>query len=479
MKHRATNHQILQLHKNKTVKERLKALLLALAAPALLSQIAACSRPHDMARAEVKQAKGPAIIPIEEGTVKQIGLRTEKITIKNLAYQLHLTGQIEADIGRQTDVSSRVAGCLTKILVKPGQTVKKGCVIAVIDSRKISEMQAEVLEAKSRLAIARGQANRELLIYKEQVKRPKALLNAKALLANSTIQTNLAEANYKRQAALYREKISSAKDYLQAKANLEIAKVASRQAKVAFEREERLYQEKSLLKRDYQLAEAEAARAKQHLGTLIKRLEFLGAEKKMIDKLLTAGEIDGTVNVVAPIDGILNHYDCAIGEVIAAQAVLFRITDLSSVQVVTELPEIYSSLVKLGNTVKVTTTGYPKQPTFGLVSFIGLNVNPTSRTLSIRAKLPNKQGHFRENMYADIEIEGKPSFRLACPKSALQDYNGEKIVFVKKKSGFEARPVKLGIDSELYSEVLTGLAEGDEVATQGSLMLKAELGYRR
>lgn len=468
-----------QLLKNKTGRERLNAVLTAPAVLALLLHIAACSRQHDIANAELTPANKSALVQVQEETAKQIGLRTEKIEIRNLAYQLHLTGQIEAENGRQTDVNSRVAGCLTKILAKPGQAVKRGCVLAVIDSRKISEIQAELLEAKSKLAIAREQTNRELLIYKEQIKRPKALLNAKAVLSNSEIQANLAEVNYNRQVALYREKISSAKDFLQAKANLEVAKVAYRQAKVAFEREVRLYDEKSLLKRDYQLAQAEETRAKQHLATLVKRLEFLGAEKKMIDRLLTAGEIDGTVSVVAPIDGILNHYDCAIGEVIAAQTVLFRITDLSSVQAVIDLPEIYSPLVKLGNRVKVTTASYPKEPTFGSVSFIGLNVNPTSRTLSVRAKLPNKQGHLRENMYADIEIEGQPRYRLACPKSALQDYQGKKIVFVKNKSGFEAHPVKLGVDSELYSEILTGLSEGDEVATQGSLMLKAELGHRR
>jgi cobalt-zinc-cadmium efflux system membrane fusion protein len=81
-------------------------------------------------------------------------------------------------------------------------------------------------------------------------------------------------------------------------------------------------------------------------------------------------------------------------------------------------------------------------------------------------------------MYADIEIEGKPRYLLACPKSAIHDCSGKKVVFVNKESGFEARPVKLGIDNELYSEVLSGLVEGDEVATQGSLMLKAELGNR-
>ena len=467
-----------QLHKHEIVNSRLKATLIVLSSPIILLSITGCSEPHNIAHAKTNPAIGPSIIPVPKETINRIDLKAEAVTMQNLAFQLHLTGQIEADTGHQADVSSRVAGCLTKICAKPGQLVKKGSVIAVIDSRKISEIQAEVLEAKSRLSIAQAQEDRELLIYNEQIKRPKSMLNAKALLDNSGIQSNLAEVNYKRQVALYREKISSAKDYLQAKANLEIAKISYKQAKVSYERELQLYKEKNLLKRDYRLAQAEVTRSKQHLGVLIKRLEFLGAERKMIDKLLTAGQIDGTSDVVAPIDGVLNHYDCAIGEILPAQTIIFRITDLSSVQVVAELPEIYSPQIKLRNTVKVTTAGYPRERASGLISFISLNVNPTSRTVNLRAKLPNKQGHFKEKMYADIEIEGKPRYLLACPKSAIHDCSGKKVVFVKKESGFEARPVKLGIDNELYSEVLSGLVEGDEVATQGSLMLKAELGNR-
>ena len=67
---------------------------------------------------------------------------------------------------------------------------------------------------------------------------------------------------------------------------------------------------------------------------------------------------------------------------------------------------------------------------------------------------------------------------MACPKSAIQEHDGGKIAFVKKTDGFQARPIKLGKEGELYCEVLSGLSDGESVATQGSLMLKTELKYQ-
>jgi cobalt-zinc-cadmium efflux system membrane fusion protein len=81
-------------------------------------------------------------------------------------------------------------------------------------------------------------------------------------------------------------------------------------------------------------------------------------------------------------------------------------------------------------------------------------------------------------MYAEIDLEGASRKFLACPKSALQEHDGSKISFVQKTEGFQERPVKLGKEGEHYCEVLSGLSDGETVATQGSLMLKTELNYQ-
>ncbi len=421
---------------------------------------------------------GPRVIAITPEVAKRIDLKTEVVTLRDVVVPLHLTGRIEPDYGREVDVSARISGRVSNILVKPGATVKQGQILALIDSPQVSDLQGEAVEAKSKLAIAEAHAERERQIYEEQLHRPKALLEAQATLQTTQVHAELSEQELKRQEDLYREKIAATKDYLTAKANYAKAKVAFEQAKTALAREEQLYKNRGLMKRDYQLTLAEVTRDKQHLATIIKRLDFLGADKKMTQKVLATGNITGLVQITAPITAALSRYDCAVGEVVQPEKSMFKLTDLKFVQVSADLPEVDLPRVKLGDKVLIKIASYPDSKFTGVISYISVNVNEDTRTVPIRARLANADGKLKTNMYAEIDLEGASRKFLACPKAALQEHDGSKIAFVQKTEGFQERPVKLGKEGEHYCEVLSGLSDGETVATQGSLMLKTELNYQ-
>ena len=390
----------------------------------------------------------------------------------------HLTGRIEADYGGEVDVSARISGRVSKILARPGETVQKGQTLALIDSPQISDLQAEAVESKSKLAIAEAHAERERQIYQEQMQRPKALLEARVNLQHMQVQAELIEQEFLRQEGLYKEKIAATKDFLAAKAAYSKAKVDLEQAKTALQREEGLYKNRSLMKKEYQVALAEVAREKQHLHTITKRLDFLGADHKMTEEVLVSGNITGLVRIVAPMTGVLSRYDCAVGEVVQPERSMFKLTDLKFVQVSADLPEIDLARVKLGDKVVIKIASYPNQQFTGTVSYISVNVNPDTRSVPIRARLANPDGRLRTNMFAEIDLEGNARNFLACPQAAVQEHDGKKIVFVKCSQGFEERPITLGAQGRNYDEVLTGLKAGEVVATQGSLMLKTELNYQ-
>jgi RND family efflux transporter MFP subunit len=428
--------------------------------------------------AKGKPASGPKIIPITEDTIKRIDFKTEVVEERDVAVPLHLTGKIEPDYGCSVDVSARIAGRISKILVKPGEVVARGQLMAMVDSPPVSDMQGELVEAKSKLNIAEAHAERERQIYEEHLERPKGLLDARALMQNTRVQAELAELEYQRQEGLYREKIAATKDYLAAKAALARAKVDYEQARTALAREEQLYKNRALMKRDYQLAMAEVARLKQHLNTIVKRLGFLGADPAMTQEVLRTGNINGLVRIVSPIDGVVGKYDYGVGEIVQPDKSMFVVTDLKTVLVAADLPEIDLRRVKPGNTVKIVVPSYPDQKFSGVISFISDNVNALTRTVPIRARLTNSSGKLKANMYAEIDLQGAPRKFLACPKSAIQEREGKKVVFVKRNDGFEERTVKLGLVGEEYIEAESGLSAGDIVATQGSLMLKTELSYQ-
>lgn len=422
---------------------------------------------------------GPKLIALNDETAKRIDFQTETVTKRNVVVPLHLTGRIEPDYGCEVDVSARIAGRISEIRVKPGEMVAKGTLLAMVDSPQVTDLQGELVEAKNKLGIAEAHAERERQIYEEHLERPKGLLDARALMQNTRVQAELAELEYQRLEGLYREKIAATKDYLAAKAALAKAKVDFEQSSTALAREEQLYKNRALMKRDYQLALAEEARLKQHLNTIVKRLDFLGADHRMTTEVLATGNINGLVRIVAPISGILSKYDCGVGELVQPDKSMFKITDLKTVQASADLPEIDLQRVKLGNVVKISVPSYADQKFEGQISFISDNVNPLTRTVPIRARLSNISGKLKTNMYAEIDLEGAARPFLACPKAAIQERDGRKVVFLKRPEGFEERSVKLGVVGEDYIEIENGLTDGDVVATQGSLMLKTELSYHQ
>jgi cobalt-zinc-cadmium efflux system membrane fusion protein len=423
-------------------------------------------------------ANQPKVIKLTDEIAKRIDLKTEVVEKRGVIVPLHLTGRVEPDYGKEVDVSARVAGRIREIRVRPGELVKQGTVLAVVDSPQVSDLQAEAVEAKSKTANAEALAERERQIYQEQLQRPKALLDARAQHQHAQVQLELAESEYKRLEGLYREKIAATKDYLAAKASLARAQVDFEQSKTAMARESQLYKNQALMKKDYQLALAEVSHERKHLLTIKKRLDFLGADPRMTEQILSSGNINGLVRLIAPMTGILNRYECAVGEMIDPDKSMFRLSDLKSVQVSADLPEVDLQRVNLGDKVHITVTSYPDTPFEGTISYISVNVHPDTRTVPIRARIANINGKLRTNMYAEMDLRGGAKNFLAVSKAAIQEHDGKKIVFLKKAEGYEERHIELGLSGEDYVEIKSGLSEGDQVATQGSLMLKTQLSYQ-
>jgi multidrug efflux pump subunit AcrA (membrane-fusion protein) len=91
--------------------------------------------------------------------------------------------------------------------------------------------------------------------------------------------------------------------------------------------------------------------------------------------------------------------------------------------------------------------------------------------------VPNPDGRLKPEMFATVMIMTTTEDRvLAVPTMAVQKDRGRDIVFVQTDTThFQPREVTLGEPSGSYVPVLKGLAEGDQIVTQGSFILKSEM----
>ena len=417
-------------------------------------------------------------IEVTKEVANEIAIQDEPIERRNVALTLRITGQIKPEVGKEVDVNTRFNGRVIKVAVTLGQQVKPGDLLATIDSREIGDLQAELIESKSKLEIAKAHERRELQIYEEQLQRPAALIEAKSNFNQAKTKLELAESEYKRQEQLHQEKIASTKDFMRSKASFDNAQAEFSEAQQSLQREEHLFANRAMMRRDVDVARAESKRADQHLITLKQRLVFLGVPHNMVEDVIRQGKMQVLVPLLSPADGIVTNIDVAVGEVISPDKVAFTVTNLSSVVVAADLPEIDLSRVKIGSLVQVKIASYPKEIFLGRINYISQVVDAETRTVKIRARLTNEDGRLRSNMFAEIDIEGEAAEMLACPKAAIQERDNNKVVYAQVSGGYQERVIKTGREGENYVEVLSGLAPGERVATQGSLMLKTELTYR-
>jgi len=180
--------------------------------------------------------------------------------------------------------------------------------------------------------------------------------------------------------------------------------------------------------------------------------------------------------LTAPIAGVVTQRNATIGRLVDTEKVLFEIVDTSSMWAEVDIPETAVRRVALGASVSVGVDGVEGKDFTGTLSYIAPAIDAHTRTVNGRVALQNPEGLLRGNMFARARIttSGR-SQAVVVPRAAVQRAKDAQLVFVRTAEDvFEARRVDLGPGDARVVEVSGRVAPGDEVATDGSFLLKTE-----
>ncbi len=182
------------------------------------------------------------------------------------------------------------------------------------------------------------------------------------------------------------------------------------------------------------------------------------------------------VTFYAPVSGIVLEKKAIQGMRFMPGEMLYQIADLSSVWIIAEIPEQDIGLVQLGSQARVSVDAYPDRSFSGRVDFIYPTLNSATRTVQVRMEIVNSKGLLKPAMFVNAQIEvGKGRKVLTVPVSAVIDSGTRQVVLVRLAEGrFEPRAVILGNRGDGYAEVLTGIAEGEQVVTSANFLIDAE-----
>jgi hypothetical protein len=222
--------------------------------------------------------------------------------------------------------------------------------------------------------------------------------------------------------------------------------------------------------------ESKKAEFKALMDEARKRLQLWGIKDFQFESWYKAGKVPNQITIYSPETGIVSKRIATAGKYFKEGNNFFELYDLSEVWVEMDVYEHDSSMVKIGQTVSLNFTAIPGETISSTVDFVNPVLDVSSRTLKIRATVPNNQGALKPGMIADatltVDIEGEP---LVIPRTAVIDTGKRKVVWKKKSNqSYEAVVIRTGYESEGYIEVKDGLKENDLVVIEGNFLLDAQ-----
>lgn len=111
----------------------------------------------------------------------------------------------------------------------------------------------------------------------------------------------------------------------------------------------------------------------------------------------------------------------------------------------------------------------------GIVRNVDGQIDPVTRTATVRIELPRPAGGLKVNMYANVLMPVELNDALMVPRDALMDTGMRRIVFVQTGPGhYEPRDVKTGLQADGTVEVKEGLKEGEMVVAGGNFLVDSE-----
>ena len=226
------------------------------------------------------------------------------------------------------------------------------------------------------------------------------------------------------------------------------------------------------------MLEAERAMHDAAVEKARARLLLLGIPEERTQRLAGPQDVVTTIDVRAPLAGVITQRTANPGLNIDPATPLFTIVDLSTVWVIADLYERDFAKVREGSAATITSAAYPGLMLRGRVSYIDPQVQQETRTAKLRVEVPNPTGQLRLGMYVDVNVGEAMREGLFVPKIAVQVVGSQPIVYVASTgpSGTVHRTESRGgrFRPATASPCSPASSRSDLVVTEGAFFLRAE-----
>ena len=205
-------------------------------------------------------------------------------------------------------------------------------------------------------------------------------------------------------------------------------------------------------------------------GVTLKELKTAGINYENARTTVVTSKLQlEKTRITAPIDGVivdLPYY--TQGTQVENGVTIVKIMDYRTMYMDVQLPEKYISVIRPGQTVKMTNYTIPDDTLIGNVTQLSPAINPDTRTFKGTVSIDNRDLLLRPGMFvkADIITNHKDS-AIVIPKNIILSRQKGKTVFIVDRGVAAERIIETGLENITEVEVLRGLAKNERVVTGG------------
>lgn len=218
-----------------------------------------------------------------------------------------------------------------------------------------------------------------------------------------------------------------------------------------YARQKELNASQAVSEKNFQLSESEFAKQRITLKSLEEKLKLI----QINPGTLSANSISKSVNIYAPISGMITKVDVNIGKYVSATDILFQIMDNQSMYAKLNVFEKDAANLSIGQKIKVFTNFQPDVFYETKIEFVNKSYSDES-AIEVYAKIFNTTKKLIPGNYINalIQIDNNNAFILN--NDAIVDYEGKKFVFIQNenKNTFSMQEIQLGTITDKVSEII-------------------------
>jgi Cu(I)/Ag(I) efflux system membrane fusion protein len=211
-----------------------------------------------------------------------------------------------------------------------------------------------------------------------------------------------------------------------------------------------------------------------------RRLALFGLSEAQIARVEKNRQVERRVEYYAPFSGYVMDLGARQGAEVQPGAMLFQLADLNSVWVTAEVPETQAAWLKPGDRAEIQVPALPGERFEGQVDYLYPELTQATRTLRVRVVVKNPHRHLRPGMFAAAHFRSMTQdHALTVPsESVIKTGTRSFVIVADDDTHFRPTRVRVGAEQGGRSEILEGLALGQNVVASGQFLIDSEANLR-